>query len=304
MPKNPIIPPIFVTFLLFGACSTGRFNISILEPAPYTFPTGLHRVTILPITGMDKSQVALNKPIIDGMYDALKASPLFQKVVIANDSVLIHLIADSILNWRDIDKLCKHDTSDVLLILRDAYKKDSINDFGDGYMNYFMFNQVTWELYNPYTMQEMVKFVYSDTSDVYHDVGIQYIEDIKREIGYWTGYKAGIKISPQWKTIRRTYFKGPGSDMRKAARLVRNNLWNDAAIIWDRVAEGSNNNKIAKASHNIALAYERDDILDQALYWEQYADSLSHKPVILTYRKELEDRIRKKTKLDEQMIGE
>jgi hypothetical protein len=305
MPKNPIFPSIIIClFLISGACSTGKFSISVLEPAPYTLPAGIHRVTLLPITGMSKDEIALNKPILDGMYDALKTSPLFQKVVIARDSMLKLLVSDSILNWKDIGRLCRYDTTDVLLILRDAYKKDSIYDYGDRFMDYFMTSQTTWEFYDPLVMQEMLKFIYSDTSEFFHNVHIQNLEPIKIYVCYQSGLKAGLKISPLWKTVKRIYYKGPGSEMREAARKVKMNQWDEAAAIWDRVAKGISLRKISRASHNLALAFERSDVLDQALYWEQYADSLMPSRVTSAYKKELESRIRKRVRLDKQMAWE
>jgi hypothetical protein len=91
--------------------------------------------------------------------------------------------------------------------------------------------------------------------------------------------------------------------MRKAARMAMKDQWAEAASIWNRLSEGKNQTIAARASFNIALTYERDDMLDQAGLWAAYADSLVNDNNMDIYSKLLMIRLKERGRLEKQMNG-
>jgi hypothetical protein len=74
------------------------------------------------------------------------------------------------------------------------------------------------------------------------------------------------------------------------------------ALIWNRIA-GKKFMLASRAALNLALAFERDDDLDQAVLWAAYADSLRSNSITTTYRKTLGERLKVKENLDGQLSG-
>jgi len=119
-----------------------------------------------------------------------------------------------------------------------------------------------------------------------------------------TGNKVGIQISPSWNdNVQRVIYTGPNRELRNAAYLVIKNQWIEAAQIWNRLSETTHRKLASRACFNIALAYERDDDLDQAISWIAYADSLFSNSKTLHYKKILDDRTKTRALLDQQMSG-
>jgi hypothetical protein len=114
----------------------------------------------------------------------------------------------------------------------------------------------------------------------------------------------GLQISPAWHdSIPRTFFTGPGRELGYASQLVMKNQWDQAAVIWNRLSENPNKRLASHASFNMALAWERDDELDQAMLWISYSDSLMSSGNTLIYKKIIEDRLKNRKILDLQMKG-
>jgi hypothetical protein len=119
-----------------------------------------------------------------------------------------------------------------------------------------------------------------------------------------TGTRLGEQICPRWQDdIPRIIFKGPGKSLKQAYFLASHSQWNQAAVIWNDLSNSLNRKVASRASFNLALAWERDDVLDQSMEWVQYADSLLSTENTKVYIKILEQRIRFKEELDKQMAG-
>jgi len=98
-------------------------------------------------------------------------------------------------------------------------------------------------------------------------------------------------------------YVGPGRDLRRAVAFTADEKWVDAGSIWDQLSESPKKKHAYRAAFNLALAYERDDVLDQAVLWIAYADSLHSTAASSAYKKILEERLKVKPLLDEQMAG-
>ena len=90
----------------------------------------------------------------------------------------------------------------------------------------------------------------------------------------------------------RFYYIRGHPDLKKAAILVKEEKWLDAAKIWKVLAYGPDNEIASRAALNMALVSEMNDNLDAALNWAIESYSLNKKESVEQYLKVLLERIR------------
>jgi hypothetical protein len=89
-----------------------------------------------------------------------------------------------------------------------------------------------------------------------------------------TGEIAGNKLIPHWKTEYRKYYSAFSSDLKKAAQHIVSNDWESAFSIWTKLYEKKNSTLLtrAKCAANMALYYELNNRLDEAMEWAMQAE--------------------------------
>lgn len=298
--------------------------ISVLEPAKVTLPASIQRISIFPEPGprakpgvfdsISKIELDKNTDIreiksgyLHGVYEILSASPRFEKVVIT-DTTTGKFKGNGIIYWDDVERICRHDTTDVLLLLKKAVSYDAIEMVNSYwieniyYSYYRIVNNTKWVFYSPWERKELAEFAVSDTVVAEGNLVPSEVGNVLYQTCYISGKNLGTTLCPHWNDqVERNYYSGPGKEMKSAARYIRENNWNEAGLIWNRLAEGSNRMLASRSAYNLALAWERDDELNQAFLWIVFADSMQNNPAITTYRKILDTRLKAKLKLDEQM---
>jgi hypothetical protein len=213
------------------------------------------------------------------------------------------------LYWDEAAKICRRDSTDVLLVLSKAVGYDELNNnriFGDieSYnINYRMISRTRWIFYQPFKEKELARFTFRDTAMFNGSLLLTEFEGLLYDFCYYSGSLSAKKMSPYWNDVERFYFSGPGMEMRTAARHFRNSQWYEAAAIWNTLSESPKKIVASRAAYNLALTYERDDVLEQAMLWIAYADSLYQDEKTISYKKILEERMKNTAKLDEQMAG-
>lgn len=321
---NPTIALTILFFAIAGCSQTREISISTLEPAAIELPGSVNRLTILPVTGVtsqfghldslrhirllldNQSINDIKKGYLHGIYDAFRSSQRFQKVVLSKDTSLALLAENRKLYATDIAKACKNDSTETALLLTRAVTYD-IFQFSDLQKevfseDYYFINRTDWAFYNPEKEQVIRVYRFSDTVKVHGGYVIDEFRDHLYEACYLTGYRVGCKLAPHWKDSPRVYYSGPGRIMRKAhRRLALNDDWQNAGILWNTLAESSDSIIASRAAHNIALAYERDDVMDQSMLWLDYALTLDSGKHTVEYRKLLDKRIVARAKLDKQL---
>ncbi len=119
--------------------------------------------------------------------------------------------------------------------------------------------------------------------------------------GYFAGQQYGIRISPTWIPVSRSFYKKANDDFKKAYRLVKNDNWEEASEIWNRYT-GSPDPKIAgRATYNLALAAEMNGNLESALEWAKKAYQDYNIKMAREYIRTLEIRIADQEKLKKQL---
>jgi hypothetical protein len=322
---------IIIQFLVCASCYTGRINISVLEPATITIPAAIKRVSLFPGAGIpdpigtidsiseiplepDYDYNRLKRGYMDGVFATMSESPRFLKVVKA-DTIYEYLLSTGYISWEELNSICTRDTTDAVLVLKKAVSRDLLQRYEIpgipcGIL-YQMINQTKWSFFQPFLQKEFGNMLFTDTIvfdfgnvDCFAPFILRDIPDVIYESFHNTGSRMGLQISPSWHdSISRIYFTGPGKELHYAAQLAVNNQWNQASVIWNRLSESDNRRLASHASFNMALAWERDDELDQALLWISYSDSLFSSGKTLVYKKALENRLKNRAILNQQMTG-
>jgi len=301
--------------VLAGACFTGRTTLHLLEPADFTLPAQIRRLSVLPeIRNTNKAGqfdslafIEIDSSIevypikagfLHGAIEIMSASPRFAFVGFSEN--LPEMAIDSgLTGWKLARYICQSDTSDALLILAEAVVFDSLCKYtpsGDPYL--MLMNKTRWGFFDPFAQQMVAQYRFVDTTYLP-------IEGISEERLYQSCYASGMhsarKFTPHWnEQANRIYYSGPGSDLRTASLMVRRGDWSGAASIWNRLAE-NRGTLSRRAAFNLALAFEQDDQLDQALLWAHLADSINSGKRSGTYIKILNGRLKVREILNKQI---
>jgi hypothetical protein len=325
--RNTAIPVSFLFLLILVSSCFSKVTISVLEPGVYTLPSSIQKLTIYSTPAMQSTSGLfdsltylqfdaatdinkIRKGYLDGAYETMSVSPRFKKVVLS-DTVYDRLLLNGNLTWKAVDKICSHDTSDALLFLWKAVSypvRDNSSTFS-WLADYADLSRISnhskWMFFKPVTHQQLGSYSYDDTVSVAPELFMdtENLGDVLYQNCYMMGVEFGKKICPHWNDVERIIYVGPGRELRKAIAFTADEKWVDAGAIWDKLAENEHPKQAYRAAFNLALAYERDDVLDQAILWIDYADSLHSTAASSAYKKILQARLKVKPLLDQQMAG-
>jgi hypothetical protein len=316
--------------LLLEACSTARINISVLQPAEISIPRTIQKVSLFPGAGIpnppgkfDSIQYVkldpgynynrIKRGYMEGVYEVIQQSPRFKRVVLA-DTIYENLVTGGAISWDKLREICIHDSTDAILLLKKAVSHDILHYFSEEEycgLRYNIENHTKWCFYDPFSLVASDDFVFTDFNNYEQqfDCGglrpLKNVNDILSDACIQTGNRLGEQICPSWKDdIQRYIFTGPGKSLKQAYFLASHSQWNQAAVIWNDLSNSPDKKQAYRASFNLALAWERDDDLDQAGEWAKYADSLHSTEITKAYIIILDQRIRFKAELDDQIVGE
>jgi hypothetical protein len=82
-------------------------------------------------------------------------------------------------------------------------------------------------------------------------------------------------ILPSWIMVYRDIMTSHDAEFQKAAKLAKNNKWEEANSIWQKGAESKNKRKKTISLYNLALASEMNGDVDQALKYTNQAATAS-----------------------------
>jgi len=121
--------------------------------------------------------------------------------------------------------------------------------------------------------------------------------------GIFSGEMFGIRISPNWVHVGRSYYiRGDkGKQFKVAKKMVRKNNWTGAAKIWEGLAKNALPKIAGRACFNMALSCEMDGKLKEGLEWANVAYKNHNLKAARAYINTLNRRIMDQDKLKEQM---
>ncbi len=329
--KSKLFSNLRLPFLLFvfTACSTARITISVLEPAEISIPLSIQKVSLFPGAGIpnppgkfdsiehvklkpDYDYNRIKRGYMEGVYEIIQQSPRFKRVILT-DTSYENLISGGVVSWDELREICIHDSTDAILLLKKAVTRDILDYFSEEEycgLRYNLVSHTKWCFYDPFSLVASDDFIFTDFNNYEQQVNCGQLPPVKNVSGILydacvlTGNRLGEQICPRWRDdIQRIIFSGPGRSLKHSFFLASHSQWNQAAVIWNDLSGSPKKNLAYRASFNLALAWERDDDLEQAREWALYADSLSSTQRTKAYLKILEQRIQFKAELDNQMTG-
>jgi hypothetical protein len=98
-------------------------------------------------------------------------------------------------------------------------------------------------------------------------------------------------ISTVWRDEKRQYFSKGDAELKHASLFIEDNNWKSAMAIWKDLAENSKAKSIrSKAEFNLAIGYELEGNLEQAILWALKSYKTMYRIVTYEYLEVLERR--------------
>lgn len=301
-----IILSVFSITLMASCVSTNFMTIDIREPAYVTLPPEIVNVTVVDnsyIAEKDKIEALFKKEddetivYIDStqnqfstlLVQYMNEEGFFNQVVFypnfrhGADSLFTPMPAER------IENICKETGSDALISIDQGFIYGSLSPVLFGYSrDSYLLKTNVMELIKAYKSDGTPLFepivivdsiytgiVYAPEKDT---IKLEHSSDIQNGLSYTatiTADKLTNMFIPHWEAVERLYYSDNSSEMKEAAKLAKEFKWTEAALIWGNLYEKEEKPiKKVRLAHNIALANECLNDIDNALLWNEIATDL------------------------------
>jgi hypothetical protein len=282
--------------MLIGCMPMAEISIQVIEPARITLPPYISQVSFsnhsyipsrnpvdtaeLTIKEIFILDTIVNNHIFMGIRNGLNNSPLFDldsiEVMQFRRTDTQNFLAP--FSKSQLEAIKKNQRADALISLEYYNMKDTFSvDQQD--MEWVasrkIISSTVWRIYDLTKDSLFDEYMLADTAEWFiagEDTYMlmeslpEYIQSL-RMASYNAGYKYGQKISPSWYDVPRFYHTSGGKAMRQARRKAAARDWKGASEIWKVLAYQEKERIAAKASFNMALVCEMEDLLIPALDW-------------------------------------
>ncbi len=320
---------LFSVFTMFSCIPSRVLTIEKLDPAEMNIPAGLNSVLVLNASFYPSADTMafnyaaklksneqyivdtlVNNSVFNGLFSILDSSP----ATYLNNASYYEARGE------DREEILKPLSSESIYYLCDSFNVDGIialeywafnpdiesNFYSDG--DFFgtraslsLNRYLLWRVYDREEGLVNEKFLHDTltwygygtfSKDARDD--LPELADALREAFWYAGYGFGKSISPSWEEENRSYFE------------IRNKKGEDISLNSGELkalASEGKKNKAYKASYNLAVFYEQNDDLEEAMTWINRAVYLRPEAEIaLYYKHRLEKRISDAKALNEQLL--
>lgn len=307
--------------LVLSACTPYKYiDIQTLRPADLPLPQGAHNAVVVAglykgVEGVEESmaQAALDSTAalesVLSLVETLSQSPLFYDEEIP---VLINYRTDTSreivpYNWSVVDSIAQTNNAETVISLeymKLTPRSDSYSYWDGSLTAYYGYLSCRvyayWRVYDTYSRTITSAYLHRDTVtwEKYDYVSVKIGQQLPELFsaaaycGYETGLSYGTKIAPSWMDEKRIYYNKGNKQFKKAAELVKENSWLDAAEYWQAIiqAHGNKPKLCAKAAFNMALANEMMGNFPMAAEWLKVSQEYYLLPEIEWYKRVIEYR--------------
>lgn len=214
--------------------------------------------------------------------------------------------------WDEVKDFCTTYNTDAVLSIDHFKTKVSTGfdkeAFYDPYSDSFssaskaqiaVYYEVLFRVYDPENEKILVREFIRDTlvwedTDLSTKVLFTRLTSIKSALS-----QAGIAvaldfteiISTIWRDEKRQYFSKGDAELKHASLFIDDNNWESAMAIWKGLAENSKSKSLrSKAEFNLAIGYELEGNLEQAIIWALKSYKTMYRRVSYEYLEVLERR--------------
>ncbi len=284
----------------FYSCKTSNIPIDVLKPAEINIPGNYEKITVIirSLAGKGSKGGNFTEGLFSGegihqdrdasfncvvsFANSVNDAPKY-KVNFSEDFELYGLGSDKWplpIPWDTIKQITDYYNTDLLIALETFdsdtrnWSKTRNNDDGTEYYEGIeVAITAGWRIYDPYKeiILDQNSFVDRKFWEKHADSQSSARRKIptKREAvnegGAFAGYMYASRISPTWATEYRIYFRKGNEQIREAYQFVRKNNWKNAFELWTLACQDQNPKNSAYAYHNIAVYYEFNDNIPQAI---------------------------------------
>lgn len=228
------------------------------------------------------------------------------------------------IQWNEVDRLCKQYNVDALAVLEsfdsdiffdrgERKVKRKVNDREVMVTEYLAELNVRvnagWRIYDNTQKRIIDENIYTDERH-WDSQGDNPEEAFRRlpskrraldDAGHFSGQQYAIRISPNWLTVSRSYYKKGNDRMKLAKEYAKRGNWDSAITTWKIEAQNADPEIAGRASYNMAVASERNGDLETALIWANKALKEYNNKKAAAYIAILQQRMYDQQRLDRQM---
>lgn len=309
-----LISRILLGLILIGFTSCTIYtDVRAKKPADIEGITEVKKVAIINRTGMPANSQAKNvlegiisgesvfadkdgaEKCVRGLYDCLLKSLNYDSIVLVNQVYIGNAINNfpPRFSTKLIDSLCETLKVDAIVSL-DYFDSNSgyatildgainpvMNRNGAYGNNSNMVIKTGWRMYLKGgniqdEHREQTWTSYSRYPYEWNRVNYTQNYGVVSGTGYMAGINHAFRISEQWVSQRRPYFKGGSKALRHASKFSRVGEWELAFELWSQSAKSMKRKVRARALHNMAVYYERKGDLTTALEKANASFTIKH----------------------------
>jgi len=138
-------------------------------------------------------------------------------------------------------------------------------------------------------------FSFSKSDTIYWELSPELTyEQMIKEASEYAAQLPVKYLLPHWKEVSRYYFDGGNAEMRDAGVYVREQDWEAASVLWQKLHDTRKGKTKMRAAYNLALYYELLEDFERAKEYLDIASSLAQEgtwenQLIEYYRLQLEE---------------
>ena len=300
MPEKEPLSPAVQSLTLINRAVDRRFTDDPADSVQLRFFTAQFDLdsTIYDITSADTLMQTLGLLLFEsGRYDIVIPEERF----LMKDSLNLYA---GMMDWKEVYTVTREFDTDALFSL-DFYKTGVDADFSresfinpeDGSIAHLYHADMKigyiaqFRLYYPGNKEDIRSYFLTDTLywyDSWWNITelfrrFPYVKKGLTEAGIDAALSLAEKIAPVWKPSKRAYFAGGSRVLRRTGSMVHDHDWETARGIWLEAAGKKNSASLrSRYEFNIALSYEMQGNLDEAIRWGLKSYETMFRPV--TYR--------------------
>ena len=299
-----------------GCQSVEQLSIDYMLPGDISFPSSLRKVAVInnapqALDGLTAENHSTRQEEDDEIvqatrhyhgYTAVTTESLaqaiadenyFDEVIICDSALRAHdfFPRENLLSQEEVKRLVQELDVDFLIALENVQIK-AVRKIGfSPYYNMFIGTidanvYPSVRIYLPNRQTPMATLNGNDSifweklGATYGSANKQLLTDqeLVKEASQFAGIAAVKQLLPYWETAHRILYTGGSANMRDAAIYVREENWEAAVGLWRQTynAKRVSKKKKMRAAYNIALGYEMQDSISQALDWSLKAQALAY----------------------------
>ena len=323
MKKNLYIVCLCGILLSVTACTSLQpFSYERLQPADVNFPGQIRKVGIvnnMPPVHQDYKQVDYKSASLEGDGDV--ATEAFAQEVVSVgyfDEVVLYdqrirkttnplelpipkQTTDDLIRKLDVDMLLSMERVNVELKESFMFVPGSLGTVSavDGVVTSVVRAYLKQREEPLFTIQKTDTLCWEITPKLSYG-------DVIKDVSEYAAILPMQNLLPYWVEVERYYYDGGNVEMRDAGVFVREESWEEAAALWEKVYQKKKGKAKMRAAYNLAVYSEMKNDFEAAKEYLDTAYGLSDEnsfdqQLILIYRMRLEDECQKNLRLNVQM---